>query len=102
MVKPNLEKVYAGDKNEIISAMSCDASFYRMNGLVEAVKHGLKEKAITRQIKKLVDDKTGILSLRGGYTVSDFAIAALDVLGIEQYKGNEENIKAIIESKFEF
>ena len=44
----------------------------------------------------------GILSLRGGYTVSDFAIAALDVLGIEQYKGNEENIKAIIESKFEF
>lgn len=102
MAKPDLEKVYAGDKNEIIAAMLCDASFYRMNGIVEAVKHGLKEKAITRQIKNLMNDKTGALSLRGGYTVADFAIAALDVLEIEKYTGDEENIKAIIQSKFEF
>lgn len=102
MAKPDLEKVYAGDKNSIISAMLCEASFYRMNGIVEAVKHGFKEPAIVRQIQNLTTDNTGTLTLTGGYTVSDFALAALHVLGIEAYGGNKENVRAIIDSKFGF
>ena len=102
MVKPDLQKVYAGDKNSILSAMLCDASFYRMNGIIEAVKHGFKEPAVERQIRNLTSDNTGTLTLTGGYTVSDFALAALHVLGIESYNGTRENVKAIIKSKFEF
>ena len=101
MAKPDLNKVHAGDKNSIIAAMLCDASFYRMNGIIEAVKHKYKEPAVIRQIRNLITDKTGIFSLTGGYNVSDFAYAALDVLGVESYTGNEEKVRMIIESKFE-
>ena len=37
-----------------------------------------------------------------GYTVSDFAIAALDILKVEKYAGAENQIKALIESGFDF
>ncbi len=36
------------------------------------------------------------------YLVSDFAIAALHILGMEEYTGNREEIKALISSGLNF
>ena len=102
--------MFEGETDIIIEALVSEASFVRMNGIIEAVKHNKKENAIVNLIANLKEDNTGTFSLRGGYEASDFAFAALDLLGIEKYSSQKTNhserkketIKALIESKFNF
>lgn len=108
----NEKKLVGGTEEEILAALISRSPFWRMNGIVEAVKNKSKGPAIIMQIKKLANDNEGVFSIRpGGYVVSDFAIAALDLLNVEKYDSGEqkngignykERINDLIKSKFEF
>ncbi|MGN1347716.1 MAG: hypothetical protein ACI4VI_02110 [Acutalibacteraceae bacterium] len=86
------------DKQAIIEGLSHKGAIYRINGIIYSVLFSHTENETVSIIQNLKTDTT----LFDGYSVSDFAIAALDLLSVEKYKGNEETILKLINSKFEF
>jgi hypothetical protein len=100
MIDKEIEEV---DKDELLNKLIEGGIVDRNNAIIEAVQHNIKDDSIINQIKRLKSDNTFLFGLNGGgYTVSTFAYAALDVLNIEKYKGNDEYVKKLIDFKFKF
>ncbi len=91
-----INDIHKGIEKNVGLALEQDGAIFKVNGIFSAVNHKIKSQNIVDKIKELKSDNTVI----SGYFVSDFAVAALDVLGIEKYNGNVEKIKDLIGSKF--
>ena len=87
-----------GDVDAIKTALNHKGALYRMNGIIGCVSNKIKDDDVISTIKKLLSDDVVV----SGYMVSDFALAALDILNITKYTGNSEKIKALIKCKFQF
>ena len=87
-----------GDKKAIMSGLNCQGAIYRMNAIAFAVLNKMTSNDIVQKIIYLKEDTVSF----DGYTVSDFAVAALDVLEIEKYPGSDSRIISLIDSKFKF
>lgn len=93
-----LKKIQDGDRNAILQGLAHPGAFYRINATMSAGRHFVKEPVIGIYLKRLKEDNM----IMNGYRVSDFAYAALDILGIEKYIGNDIRIRRLINSKFDF
>lgn len=93
-----VDKMRNGNSNAIIAGLLHHGAIYRMNAIAFSSLQGRSNKEIVEKIKALRTDHFGI----DGYSVSDFAIAALDILGIEKYTGSNQNIKQLIGCRFDF
>ncbi len=90
-----------GNKDSLIEGLASSSSVLRTNAIVETAKHGYKDEALLRLIRDLRNDNVG--SFGDEYwRVWQFAVAALDVLGVEKYTGHDEGVKQLIDSKFDF
>ena len=98
MANELIAKMKKGDKNAIISGLSHNGAIYRMNAISFSALHNIQDADVKKKITELTDDDISLDT----YSVSDFAYAALDVMGIALYKGNSDSVKRLIESKFEF
>ncbi len=65
---------------------------FRANGIADCVKYHVTSFDIVEQLKKLKNDQVMVI----GWTVSQCAIAALDVLGEEKYSGKDPNVLSLI------
>lgn len=93
-----LQRMKKGDKSAILEGLRHSGALFRINGIMNAERYSLKDKEIIDSILNLKCDKISF----DGYSVSDFAISALDLLNLEKYEGNDVAIKQLIESRFEF
>lgn len=91
-------KVQKGEKNAVITALNHKGAIYRINGIINAARYSLIFPEIIDKILKLCNDNTFL----DGYTVSDFAEAALELIGYKKYAGNNQSVHQLIESKFLF
>lgn len=82
------------DIKEILSDLRHDGAAFRLRGLAYCIGQRLNRPEVVKEIKALTKD--GVLVL--GHTIADYAIAALDILGIEKYIGNSDGIKSLISS----
>ena len=98
MAKIIIERMRNGDREAVIKCLSCQGAIYRMDAIAFASLNNMKDAEI---IEKLMELKKGRVFL-DGYTVGDFAVAALDNLGIEKYTGDDRRMKELIESGFAF
>ena len=89
----------SGDKDGIYRGLIHSGAIYRTNAIIHTVKHKILNDSIISEIRELTKDG---VSLMGVYKVSDFAIAALALLGIEKYYGDDEIILNLINSNFNF
>ena len=71
----------------------------RINAIIQTVKHKISNDDIISKIKELKNDNCRVIGI---YKMSDFAISALVLLGIEKYHGNDEIILKLIDSNFDF
>ena len=83
-----------GDIDAIIEGMMSDAGIYRAQAIVGAVNNKVIDSVIEEQLYKLKNDDLVVI----GYSISDFAVAALDKFGIEKYIGNDPGILLLIEN----
>ena len=67
-------------------------------GICFAAIHKLRDSRIIEAIKTCKNDNDLIYAFR----VSDFAVASLDVLGVEKYVGDNPQILELVESNFTF
>ena len=82
----------------VANLLKSSGALYRIHGIISCVQLALTEECLTAEIKKLKKDSTTF----SAYLVSEFAEAALDLLHIESYEGNSEEIKRLIASKLRF
>lgn len=87
-----------GKPEDILAGLTHRGGLIRINGIMNAVHYSLKTPEAVSLIKDLKNDTVTFDT----YSVSDFAIAALDVLGVEKYNGNKQQILDLIGSKFAF
>ena len=98
MSKITIERMRNGDREAIMKSLSCQGAIYRMDAIAFASLNNMND---TETVEKLMELKKDDVFL-DGYTVGDFAVAALDNLGIEKYKGDNILVKNLIESGFAF
>ena len=76
-----------GDKSRIYNGLVHNGAIYRINAIIQTVKHKILDDDIILKIQDLKEDNIKFI---GVYKVSDFAISALVLLGIEEYYGDDE------------
>ena len=84
--------------DKVSDNLNKNGSFYKFNGIVECVKNHLTTEEIVSKLKALKTDDSQIT----GHSISDFSIAALDIMGIEKYNCDDMSIMALINSNFDF
>ncbi len=87
-----------GDLPDIITGLTHTSALVRMNAIKSVVSFSIKDTEIINLICNLKNDDITVL----GYSVSDFATSALELLGVEKYDGDKQQIIALIESGFAF
>ncbi len=90
------EKLLSGDRQAISDCIDCENRLSVVYALCGVIKYKIDTPQIRRALEKHRNDGSFEFCVR----VSWLAIAALDVLGIEKYTGDDEQIKEIIEDQF--
>lgn len=98
MANSLISRMRNGEKAAIMEGLSHSGAIYRMNAISFLSIFGVKDTDTTNKLKELKKDRV----MLDGYSVADFAMAALDLMKIERYSGNDEPVKNLIQSKFEF
>lgn len=98
MANQLISEMQNGDVKSILQGLDHQGAIYRMNAIGFAALNKIAIFDVLQKIQLLKNDDVQF----DGYTVSDFAIAALDILKVEKYAGAENQIKALIESGFDF
>ncbi len=84
--------VSQSEEIKILDDLTHDGAAFRARGITECIKMRANTPNIIAALKKLKNDKVVLL----GSTLSDFAVAALDIIGGEKYHGNDSNILSLI------
>ncbi|MCD8354451.1 MAG: hypothetical protein LUC47_09105 [Clostridiales bacterium] len=87
-----------GRPEDILAGLTHKGALIRINGIINAVCYSFKTPETVSLIKNLKNDNITFDT----YSVSDFAIAALDIMGVEKYNGNRKQIVDLIGSRFDF
>ena len=91
--------MYRGGKEEILKGIYDEKQIIVVNAIIAGTQQKIRDDAFVDQLNQIADDfETKMLNI----PLSFFAIAALDILGIKTYNGDDEHIKIMIDSKFSF
>lgn len=98
-LKHKIDTMYKGDEETIIKGISSESQIIVANAVIAGTQQGITDTTFVDELKKLVNN-TEIVLL--GVPISSIATAALDILGITKYEGNDEYIHSLITSKLAF
>ncbi len=93
-----IRRMESGQTDAILTGLRHKGALVRINGILNATRHSIKTDETIDLIRELKKDTISF----DLYAVSDFATAALDLMGIEEYNGSKKQILNLIESKFDF
>lgn len=94
-----IKRIHEEDNNGLLSAINDSNIILRVKAICEAA--GRKNSYTTFQ-PAIEEAKLDERVFWNQYRVCDFAIAALDVMGLQKYKGKNEVINGLIQSKLQF
>lgn len=93
-----IQAMRLGNKNAILWGLNCTGLHFRTNAIACAVIYNMTDDDIINAIKKLKPDTYTSI----GTSASGCAYAALDILGIEKYTGDDREVKEYLDCKFDF
>ena len=93
-----IASIKKGQKESILYSFKSKDPGLRNLGIIYAVKHQMVYNDVIDELRRLKKDDSMIF----GACVYHFAEAALDILGIEEYKGDSPRTKHIIQMRMEF
>ena len=98
-LKYSINAMYKGDRETILKGISSKTQIMVVNAVIAGTQQGITDTVFVDELKKLVSNTEIILM---GVPISNIAIAALDILGITKYDGDDEYIQSLITSKLAF
>lgn len=78
-------KMIHGDAEAIKAGLFSDNPYYRMDALIWLTYHRLSAPELISRIQHLKNDESALM----GYTIGNYAIAALSALNVEHYNGSD-------------
>lgn len=93
-----ISKMRAGDVETIISCVRSQTPIIVLNSIIFGTINGVSNIDFINQVKVLTDSDVTFF----GNPLSAFAVAALHLLKIKEYNGNDRLINDLINSKMEF
>lgn len=81
-----------GNRSVIKDCLNSDNAYLRLDSLIWAAYFKFAEDDVIARIKELKSDEDGAM----GYKVKNYAVAALDVMNVEKYSGNDKNLQDLI------
>ena len=94
-----IDTMYKGDRETLLKGISSKVQIIVANAVIAGTQQGLTDTVFVDELKKLVSNTEIILM---GIPISNIAVAALDILGIIKYDGDDEYIQNLIISKLAF
>lgn len=91
--------MHKGDRNAVIDGISSKNPIVVANAIIAGAQQNIKDSKFILELKNLVDSTDIVLM---GLPVSFIAIAALDILDVEKYQGDDDYIQSLINSKLAF
>ena len=99
-IDKRIQNMIDGDRDAIIGGFTSSTYVLRVNASIQSVLHQMKDKKTESKLWYLKNDDTYVFARNAGFRVSDFACAALHLLGFAQYEGADRAVIALINSKF--
>lgn len=96
-IQVRVDSMRNGSVTAIMNGIHSDCPFELLNAIIAGTKIHLLDIEFIECVKAA----TKIEIVMMGVPLSDFAIAALETLGIQKYSGNNQRIKELIQCKFE-
>ena len=84
-------RMIRGNQKTILDGLFSNNPYLRMDAILWLTYHKMKTHAIIEKLRELKNDEFFLM----GFTVGNYAIAALEVLGVESYTGNDEYQKKL-------
>lgn len=97
-IQAQIDSMHDGNVHNIESGISSGKPILIINAIISGVKHTVKTKQYIDCLKMCKNDTRVLL----GQSISSLAYAGLDILNIEQYTGEDQRTKDLIDSKFNF
>lgn len=85
-------------ENKLLDDLTCDGYGFLYRAIITCAVLKPKSPDIISALKKLKDDQHLII----GHPLSEYVNAALDVIGVEKYTGNDSFMKELITTRFEW
>ena len=80
-------------EKEILELLKHSGAGFRGEGIAKCIQNRINTPAIANALLSLKSDTIKVI----GRPISSYAIAALDIVGIEKYTGSDQDIKALIQ-----
>ena len=80
------------ERKKVISNLKSDGAWYRCRGIIYAAKQDMGDQEIVKLLKGLKGDPIWFAGRKVGW----YAIAALEVLGVEKYTGDDHLVKEFV------
>ncbi len=98
MNRKRFKKMLSGDIDCIEEGLSKGSVIDRFNAIMAVVRFRVVNDEVETCLRKLCDDDSRAYRGNPDFTVSNFAIAALDLLEMEKYDGDDEYVRELIEN----
>ena len=82
--------------DEIRNGIKSQLPIVVMNAIITGAENRIRDEQFIDGLRRQTENDTLLLNLR----IGDFAIAALDVLGVEEYSGSNKTILELIKGQF--
>ncbi len=97
-VDEQIASIIAGNEKEIIRGISSDSPIVQLNALIYGTKNHVSDLKFTEGVKSIVQTSNVRFF---GVPFKKYAMAALDVLKIQEYNGDDDFIQRLIQSEFQ-
>ena len=99
MTDDRFEKMLLGDIDCIEEALVSGSVIDKFNAIISIIENNIKAESVITLIKTLRENEDRAYRENPDMTISNFAIAALDILEIEKYNGDDKYIRKLIKEK---
>lgn len=92
-----VNRMYEGSRIDILDGIKNDSNFLIVNAIMAGMIYHERSPEFIEGVFAAKNSSVTIM----GWCIGDIAKAALDVCGVEKYKGNSDHTKQLIACKFE-
>jgi hypothetical protein len=93
-----IDAMYSGDKEMILESIRSETPILILNAIISGTQQKIRDEKYIDGLRMATLNNIALLNVK----ISELAVAALDVLGIEEYHGDDQRITSYIESAFNF
>ncbi|MBP0954104.1 MAG: hypothetical protein J6M90_00510 [Oscillospiraceae bacterium] len=92
-----INRITSGDSDAIIAGIQDNSPIVQLNALIYGTKAKIQNSVFVNSLKSLIGSRAVFF----GVPMEKYVLAALDVLGVQNYQGDDDFVLRLIHSDFQ-